>query len=113
MPNANASLDLQEHRHKFALAMGVGLGKDGFQTITSCLPRNLQFSGSNLQRRATCYDAGELRLRGGKLERLGEDRRWRPRFWPQRIQRYESPHLLFGRVRCPFEGPNSQNDRKF
>jgi hypothetical protein len=23
------------------------------------------------------------------------------------------PHLLFGRVRCPFEGPNSQNDRQF
>ena len=82
MPNANASLDLQEQRHKFALAMGVGLGKDGFQTITSCLPRNLQFSGSNLQRCAACYDAGELRLRRGKMERLGEDRFGGPGFWP-------------------------------
>ena len=93
--------------------MGVGLGKDGFQTFTSCLPRNFQFSGSNLQRRAACYDAGELRLRSGKMKSLGEDRCGRPRFWPQRIQRYESMNFLLRRVRWPFAGPNSQDDREF
>jgi hypothetical protein len=91
-------------RHKFALAMGVGLGKDDFLLITSCLPRNLQFSGSNLRRRAACYEGGKLRFRRSETERLGEDHCGRPKFWTQRLQRYESLHVLLGRMRRPFKG---------
>jgi len=78
--------------------MGVGLGKDRFLADCERLPRNLQFLGCYGQRRAASYDAGELRLRSGKLERLGENRCWRPRFRPQRIQRYESLYVLLRRV---------------
>ena len=94
--------------------MSVGLGKHGFQLFTSCLPRNFQFSGSNLQRRTARHDTGELRLPSGKLESLGEDRCRRPRFWPHNIQRYESLHFLLRRVsKRIFDRPNSQNDRQF
>jgi hypothetical protein len=78
--------------------MSVGLGKYGFQLSTSCLPRNLHFPGGNLQRHAARHDACELRLPSSELESLGEDRSRRPGFWLQRIQRYESMHVLLSGV---------------
>ena len=59
------------------------------------------------------FNSRELRLRRRKAEGLGEDRRGRPWFRPQGIQRQKRAHFLRGHVRRPVERPNSHDNRHF
>jgi hypothetical protein len=93
--------------------MRVRLGKHGFQLVARRLPGNFQFAGGDIGRGAARDDAGELRFRRRQVERFGEDRRGRPWFGPQGIERQKSMHFLPRLMRRPVEGPNSHNDRQF